>query len=89
MNMFSTSWRPPAIYRILRCVTPIYKGRAANEFVSPPVPPAVFEGTSANVSLLAGMLVDKFSWHLPIYRQQARMKAAGIILSLNQTTPTN
>ena len=31
----------PANYRNLRCVTPIYKRRATNEFVSPPVPPAV------------------------------------------------
>ena len=33
------------------------------------------------------MLVDKFSWHLPLYRQHARMEAAGIALS--RATLTN
>lgn len=40
-------------------------------------PPAVFEGSLADVSLL----VDKFCYHLPLYRQHQRLKDAGITLS--------
>ena len=86
-HVFHKLAQTPASYRILRDVTPVCKRRTTNEFVSPPAPPAVLEGTCADVSLLAGMLVDKFSWHLPLYRQHARMEAAGIALS--RATLTN
>jgi len=32
------------------------------------------------VSLLAGLLVDKFVYHLPLYRQHQRLADAGITL---------
>ena len=35
-----------------------------------PAPSAVFEGSLADVSLLAGILVDKFAYHLPLYRRK-------------------
>jgi len=41
----------------------------------------VFEGALADVSLLAGLLVDKFAYHLPLYRQHQRLRDAGITLS--------
>jgi hypothetical protein len=41
----------------------------------------VLPGSYADVSLLAGMLVDKFRYHLPLYRQHQRLAAAGITLS--------
>ena len=76
-HVFHKLAQTPASYRILRYAAPVYKRRTTNEFVSPPAPPAVLEGTCADVSLLAGMLVDKFSWHLPLYRQHARMERPG------------
>jgi transposase len=44
-------------------------------------PSAVFGGALADVSLLAGLLVDKFAYHLPLYRQHQRLRDAGITLS--------
>ena len=41
----------------------------------------------ADVSLLAGMLVDKFVYHLPLYRQHQRIRQSGIDLS--RATLTN
>lgn len=41
----------------------------------------------ADVSLLAGLLADKFQYHLPLYRQHQRIAEAGITLS--QATLTN
>src|SRR5690606_22603198 len=35
----------------------------------------------ADVSFLAGLLMDKFAWHLPLYRQHQRLEAAGIRVS--------
>ncbi len=47
----------------------------------PPVPAGVIEGSRADVSFLAGLLVGKFAWHLPLYRQHQRLDAAGIRVS--------
>ena len=77
----------PGSYRIIRYVTPIWKRRDTGAFLKAPAPPAVLEGTCADVSLLAGMLVDKFVWHLPLHRQHQRMAAAGVTLS--RATLTN
>jgi hypothetical protein len=41
----------------------------------------VIEGSRADVSLIVGVLVDKFAWHLPLYRQHQRLLAAGFKLS--------
>ncbi len=40
----------------------------------------------ADVSLLAGLLVDKFQYHLPLYRQHQRLEAAGFRLSRSSLT---
>ena len=41
----------------------------------------MLERTGADVSFLAGMLVDKFAYHLPLHRQHQRLRDAGITLS--------
>ena len=46
-----------------------------------PHPPGVLEGSRADVSFAAGLLIDKFAWHLPLYRQHQRLAAAGIRVS--------
>ena len=71
----------PASYKILEIVRQVIKRRDTGEITCPPAPPSVLEKSYADVSLLAGMLVDKFRYHLPLYRQHQRMKAAGINVS--------
>ena len=71
----------PASYKIIETVRQVIKRRDNGEITCPPVPPQVLEKSYADVSLLAGMLVDKFRYHLPLYRQHQRMKAAGIEVS--------
>lgn len=39
------------------------------------------EGSRADVSFLVGLLLDKFAWHLPLYRQHQRLFDAGITVS--------
>jgi transposase len=38
------------------------------------------------VSLLAGPLIDKFAFHLPLYRQHQRLRAAGAHLARSTLT---
>jgi transposase len=49
--------------------------------VCAPAPAGVLEGSRADVSFLAGLLVDKFRYHLPLYRQHQRLTDAGINVS--------
>jgi hypothetical protein len=55
--------------------------------VSGITPLTVLDNSIADVSLIAGLLVDKFRFHLPLYRQHQRIEAAGIKLS--RATLTN
>jgi hypothetical protein len=41
----------------------------------------VLEGSRAEVSFAAGLLVDKFAYHLPLYRQHRRLEDQGIKVS--------
>jgi hypothetical protein len=41
----------------------------------------VIEGSRADVSFIVGVLLDKFAWHLPLYRQHQRLLDAGFKLS--------
>jgi len=68
----------PGTFVVLRYVREVYKRKADERFFCPPAPAAVFERSLADVSFLAGMLIDKFTYHLPLYRQHQRLRAAGV-----------
>lgn len=79
-----TSYRlaqQPASYTVLAIVRPVVKLAKTGALAAPATPPAVLPGSYADVSLLAGLLVDKFRFHLPLYRQHQRLAAAGIRVS--------
>ena len=76
----------PGSYKILRYVRQVVKRRDTGELVTPPAPPNVLERTCVDVSFLAGMLVDKFRYHLPLYRQHQRLADAGIRVSRSSLT---
>jgi len=71
----------PGAYVVLKYVRPVVKVKAAQTVVSAPAPAAVLERSWADVSLLAGVLVEKLRYHLPLYRQHQRLADAGIHLS--------
>ena len=71
----------PASYTVLEIVRPVVKLAETGKLVTPAAPSSVLPGSYADVSLLAGILVDKFRYHLPLYRQHQRLAAAGITLS--------
>jgi transposase len=73
----------PGAYVILKYRRPVIT-RKDTEVLS--CPPAVFEKSFADVSLLAGLLRDKFTDHLPLYRQHQRLLQAGVRLSRGTLT---
>jgi transposase len=76
----------PGAYVILKYRRPVIKRKETQVLSCPPAPPAVFEKSFADVSLLAGLLIDKFTYHLPLYRQHQRLLQAGIRLSRGTLT---
>jgi transposase len=76
----------PGAYVILKYRRPVIKRKDTEVLSCPPAPPAVFEKSFADVSALAGLLIDKFVYHLPLYRQHQRLGHAGIRLSRGTLT---
>lgn len=71
----------PGSYVVLKYVRPVVKVLSTQTLHCPPAPLGVIEGSRADVSFIVGLLVDKFAWHLPLYRQHQRLVAAGFKLS--------
>jgi transposase len=66
----------PGSYVILEYHRPVLKRRDTEQVITTPAPPKV-ERSVADVSFLAGLLVDKFLYHLPLYRQHQRLLRVG------------
>ena len=71
----------PGSYVVLKYVRKVVKRRDTQTILTAAAPANVLERSAADVSFLAAMLVDKFCWHLPVYRQHQRLLDAGITLS--------
>lgn len=71
----------PGSYVVLKYVRPLVKRRDTDTIHCPPAPSGVIEGSRADVSFLAGLLLDKIGYHLPLYRQHQRLSDAGITVS--------
>lgn len=78
------TWRlaqRPGSYTVLKYVRKVVKRRDTDTLHTAPAPANVLERSVADVSLLAGMLSDKFLYHLPLYRQHQRLAHNGIQVS--------
>ena len=76
----------PGSYVVLRYVRKVYKRKSDGAFFCPPAPPAVLEKSCADVSFLSGLVIEKFNFHLPLYRQHQRLAAAGVHLARSTLT---
>lgn len=76
----------PGSYVILKFVRTVIKLKSDGVPTCPPAPAAVLGKSVADVSFLAGLLIDKFRFHLPLYRQHQRLEAAGIRLARSTLT---
>lgn len=68
-------------YVVLKYVRKVFKVKETKELSCPSAPPAVIEKSFADVSFLAGLILDKLRYHLPLYRQHQRLEACGIHIS--------
>lgn len=71
----------PGSYVILEYHRPVVKRRDTEQILTTPAPPNVLERSVADVSFLVGLLIDKFLYHMPFYRQHQRLQQSGIQLS--------
>ena len=68
-------------YVVLVYRRPVVRHKSSQTITTPAAPGNVLDGCYADVSLLAGMMVDKAVYHLPLYRQHQRLLDSGIHLS--------
>jgi transposase len=71
----------PGSYVILKYVRPVIKIKATEELRCAAAPAGVIEGSRADVSFAAGLVVNKCAYHLPLYRQHQQLKDQGIDVS--------
>ena len=73
----------PGSYLVTKYVRPgpVLKLRETGKLVSIPAPEGVIKGSRADVSFLAGVVVDKFAYHQPLYRLHRKLADQGFKLS--------
>ena len=71
----------PGSYTILIYRRPVVRHKREQTVKTPSAPSNVLEGCYADVSLIAGLMVDKGVYHLPLYRQHQRMIDSGVHIS--------
>jgi transposase len=71
----------PGAYVVLKYIRPVLRHKQQQTLLTMPAPANVFDKSYADVSFAAGVLIDKFVYHLPLYRQHQRLAAAHIDLS--------
>ena len=71
---------------VLKYVRPVVKKKGTQVIKAPPAPANVIEKSFADVSFLVGMLLDKFLYHQPLYRQHQHLENAGIFLARSTLT---
>lgn len=71
----------PGSYKVLIYRKKVWRKKDNGNILTPSTPTNVLEGTYADVSLLAGLMVDKAVYHLPLHRQHLRMLQSGVTLS--------
>jgi len=76
----------PGSYVILEHRRPVVRHKPTQSLSTVAAPTGIFDRSIADVSLLAGMLIDKFVFHLPLYRQHQRMALSGVTLSRTTLT---
>jgi transposase len=71
----------PGSYVILKYLRSVTKRVDSQAITCPAAPVGIIDGGRADVSFVVGLLVDKFAYHLPLYRQHQRLQDSGIDVS--------
>jgi transposase len=73
--------RQPGSHVILKYRRPVVRHKGDGQLVSTTAQPGVLDHAQVEVSMLAGMAIDRFVYHVPLYRQHQRLKDEGIVVS--------
>lgn len=76
----------PSSHMVLKYKHPVIKKKSTKTIKTCSAPSNVIDKSVADVSFMAGMLVDKFVYHLPLYRQHQRLEQSGIVLARSTLT---
>ena len=76
----------PASYVILKYQRDVVRHKPSQTLTTVAAPSGLFDRSFADVSFLAGMLVDKFRYHSPLYRQHQKLESSGITISRGTLT---
>ena len=76
----------PGSYVVKKHRRPVIRHKPSQTLRTIPAPTGLFDRSFADVSLIAGMLVEKFVDHLPLHRQHQRMARSGITVSRSTLT---
>lgn len=76
----------PLKFRVKRTIRKTVKIHESQTLHTAPAPAAVIERSFADVTVLAGLVTDKFLYHLPLYRQHQRLERCGIHISRGHLT---
>src|SRR6266404_4276423 len=71
----------PGSYVVLKYVRPVVKVLDSQQLHCAPAPVGVIDGSRADVSFIAGLIVDKCAYHTPLYRQHLKLIDNGITLT--------
>jgi transposase len=76
----------PGSYVVLKYTRPVVKHKSDKRLSTMAAPAGLWDKSFMDVSFVAGMLVDKFGYHQPLYRQHQKLKANGIQISRTSLT---
>ena len=76
----------PGNHVVLKYTRPVLKKKSSQRLITTPAPANVLDKSFADVSFLAGMLLNKFMYHLPLYRQHQRLDHNGIKVARSTLT---
>ncbi|CCK75725.1 Transposase, IS66 family [Oleispira antarctica RB-8] len=76
----------PASYVVLEYHLPVIKKIDSGDVRTTRMPDQVLDSSIADVSLLVGLLIDKFLYHNPLHRQHQKLTHAGITVARSSLT---
>ncbi len=76
----------PSSYVVLKYIQPVIKHKGTQIITTKSAPVPVFEKSMADVSFITGLIIDKFLYHLPLYRQHQKLQLSGITISRSTLT---
>ena len=82
---FRLAQRPSSFF-VVCYIEPVLKRKADQQIIHHQSPSGIFDKSIVDVSFLSGMLVDKFVYHNPLYRQHQKLQSNGFKLARSTLT---